>query len=170
VIGNATFQAAGSAPGEAVGWTLRSFCAREAIASFAPGESVEGFERWTPWTGALDLFTRAPIAPAGTMETFEAWPVALFAFELTGGLVAGSTADAFETSWWTGATAFAWAAVPQGESAFASAPQEVFASWRPGEVYALAFVPTSLAGAAFKEGAVELFDGAAWPTKNTTFG
>lgn len=170
MIRNGSFQDAGASPGAAAGWALRSLCAREAIAGFTPGDSVEGFERWTQWAGALDAVAHAPFAPTGVLETFEAWPVALFAFELTGGLVAGTALEAFESAWWTGAPAFTWGVVTQVPSSFGGSPQELFSAWRPGEVYALAFAATALVAAVFKAGALELFDGAEWTTRNTTLG
>ena len=54
--------------------------------------------------------------------------------------------------------------------AFEGAVQELFTAWRPAEAYALVFAPAALVAAAFKGGPVELFDGAAWTTKNATLG
>jgi hypothetical protein len=131
---------------------------------------VESFERWSTWAGVLDAITHAPFAPNGAFEAFDAWPLPLFALEMTPGLVAGTALEPFDGAWWTGAMAFAWGGVAKVGGLFGVAAQELFSDWRLGEVYAFAFAPTALAQAAFKGGSLELFDGATWTTKNTTLG
>jgi hypothetical protein len=168
LIANPTFATAGTNPGDAAGWTLRSACALEAIAPFgAPPTSIEGFETWTPWLGALSSPAFAPFAPNGTEEDFDAWPNALFALELTGGLVAATESESFDDASWTGAAFFAWASVPQVQGAFAGGTHETFAAWQPGATYLFAFADPMLSRAIFQGGAPsEMF--ATWTTINTT--
>ncbi len=169
MITNSSFVNADTGPGTAVGWTLRSICAREAIAPFAPGESVESFERWTTAASGLASASLASFAPNGTIEMFDAWPNALFALELSAGLVAAVMTDGFEAGWWEGTAAFVWSSVAQLTGVFAGgAPIESFAGWQPGTTYIFAFPASALVGAAFADGAVENFK--TWTTKNPTLG
>ena len=169
MIANASFQDAGAAPGLAAGWTLRSSCAREAIAAFAPGEGAESFERWTAWTSALGAAARAPFAPKGTIEGFDAWPNALFADSMSPGLVDRTMADGFETGWWSAVAAFSWNETPSVLGVFAGgAAREEFGVWPMGATYAVTFPAAALTAAPLTGGSPELF--AAWTTKNTTLG
>jgi hypothetical protein len=172
LITNASFQDAGSTPGLAAGWTLRSACAREAIAAFAAGgsgESVESFERWSAWTSSLGTAALAPFGPNGTVENFDAWPSALFALELSAGLVANVLSDGFEGGWWHGTPAFRWSDVTQVVGVFAGAASvESFYGWPVGATYLFAFPAGTLTAATFAGGAVEMFT--TWTTKNTTLG
>ena len=169
MITNSSFVNADTGPGTAVGWTLRSTCAREAIAPFAPGESVEGFERWTTAASGLASASLAPFAPNGTIEMFDAWPNALFALELSAGLVAAVMTDGFEAGWWQGTPAFVWSSVAQLTGVFAGgAPIESFAGGSRATTYIFAFPASALVGAAFADGAVENFK--TWTTKNPTLG
>jgi hypothetical protein len=162
LIANADFTLPGAAAGQAASWVLRSACARESVAAFAPADAVEAFARWTPWRGAL--------VPNGTRETFTAWPLPLFASELSAGLVFARVVDAMETGWWTGTVAFRWSDVAQVPGAFAGAPRELFDAWRQGEKYLVAFADAALTRAVLHGAPSELFDGAAWTTKNVTLG
>jgi hypothetical protein len=168
VITNPTFVTAGTNPGDAASWTLRSACARQAIAPFgSPPTSVEGFETWTLWIGALLSPAFAPFAPNGTEEDFDAWPSSLFALELTGGLVAATESESFDDASWTGAAFFVWANVPQVQGAFAGGTLETFTAWQPGVAYIFAFTDAMLSRAMFQGGASsETF--ATWTTINTT--
>jgi hypothetical protein len=168
MIANPDFSQAGATAGQAAAWTLRSSCARESVAGFAatPPESVEGFERWSTWLGALGTATFAPFVGNETMEVFDGWPNALFAFELSEGLVQVHFPDGFETGWWTGNAYFAWAAVPSVAGVFATGSMESFDKWRPADVYLLAFNDAALKRAVFHGEAQEMFD--AWTTTNTT--
>ena len=169
MITNSSFVNADRGPGTAVGWTLRSACGREGIAPFAPGESVEGFERWTTAASGLSAAALAPFAPNGTIETFDAWPNALFALELSAGLVAAVMTDGFEAGWWEGTAAFVWSNVAQLKGVFAGgAPIESFDGWQPGAVYIFAFPAGAIVPAAFTDGAIENFK--TWTTKNQTLG
>ncbi len=170
MIANADFALPGAAAGQAASWVLRSACARESVAAFAPADAVESFARWTPWTGALGAAAFAPFAPNGTRETFTAWPLPLFASELSAGLVFARLVDGMETAWWTGTVAFRWSDDPQAPGAFAGGPRETFDAWRQGETYLLAFSDAALSRAALHGAPSELFDGAAWTTKNVTLG
>ena len=166
MIANPDFSQAGAAPGQAAAWTLRSSCARQSLAGFAatPPESVEGFERWSTWNGALGAATFAPFASTETMEIFDEFPNPLFAFELSEGLVRAHFPDGFETGWWTGNAYFAWAGVPSVAGVFANGSMETFDRWRPADVYLLAFTDAALTRATFHGEAMEVFD--AWTTKN----
>jgi hypothetical protein len=169
VIANASFVNADTGPGTAVGWTLRSACAHEAIAPFAPGESVESFERWTTIASGLASASLAPFAPNGTIEMFDAWPNALFALELSAGLVAAVVTDGFEAGWWEGTAAFVWSSVAQVTGLFArGATSESFDGWQPGAAYIFAFPASALTDAAFTDGPIEMFT--TWTTKNPTLG
>ncbi len=167
MIANPDFSRAGVAPGQAASWTLRSLCARQSIAPFsAPtgADAFEGFERWFPRSGALAGAALAPFAPNGTEEDFDAWPDALFAFELSDGLVTGTADDGFEA--WTPGAHFAWPDVTSAQGVFAGGPLESFDGWRPGATYLLAFPDAALTRAIFHAEPSEIFD--AWTTKNTT--
>ncbi len=168
MIANPDFSQAGAAPGQAAGWTLRSVCARQSIASFTatPAEPLEGFEQWSAWTGALGTATFAPFDGGETSEVFDGWPNALFALELSEGLVAARELDGFEAGWWTGAAHFAWGDVTAVVGVFGGGPLETFDKWRPADGYLLAFTDAALARATFHGEASEIFD--AWTTKNTT--
>jgi hypothetical protein len=169
LITNPAFQDAGTAPGLAAGWTLRSSCARESIAAFAPGDSFEGFERWVTWIGALGTAAVAPFAPNGTVEMFDAWPDALFAMSLSDGEVADVRRDDFETGWFVGSAAFDWSQVAATVGVLANgASIERFDDWPDGAVYVFTFPASALTRAVFADGPVELF--ATWTTKNTTLG
>ena len=169
MIANPTFQTAGSGPGLAAAWTLRSSCAREAIAAFAPDDSVESFETWWTWSGVLGTAALAPFAPNGTIEDFDAWPNALFAFELSPGLVDGTLTDGFDTGWWQGTAVFGWDAVQAVAGVFANGEaSETFDDWPVGATYLFAFPSSSLTAAPFIGGSPEMFT--AWTTKNTTLG
>jgi hypothetical protein len=170
LIANADFTLPGAAAGQAASWVLRSACARESVAAFAPADAVEAFARWTPWRGALGAAAFAPFVPNGTRETFTAWPLPLFASELSAGLVFARVVDAMETGWWTGTVAFRWSDVAQVPGAFAGAPRELFDAWRQGEKYLVAFADAALTRAVLHGAPSELFDGAAWTTKNVTLG
>src|SRR5207249_3053411 len=145
-IANATFADAGTGAGEAAGWALRSACAREAIAPFAPGESVEGFERWSTWSDELGAATLAPFAPSGAAESFDAWPVPHFVVELTPGLVGAIFTDGFELA--PGAASFVWEEAGHVTAAFGGAAAEFFTAWRAGDVHRVAFEPAALVAAA----------------------
>jgi hypothetical protein len=169
VITNPNFHAAGSGPGFAAAWTLRSSCAREAIAAFAPEDSVESFESWWTWSGILGTASLAPFVPNGTIEDFDAWPSALFALELSPGLVAGTMSDGFDKGWWPGTAAFEWSAVQAVTGLFANGEaSETFDDWPVGAPYRFAFPVSSLTAAPFAGGSPEMFT--AWTTKNTTLG
>ena len=169
MITNASFQVAGTTPGSALAWTLRSSCAREAVAGFTPGDNAEGFERWAVWVGALGNAVVAPFLPNGTVESFDVWPNPLFALELTGGLVGATATETFESGWGVGTLELAWRTVHALIGAFVGgSPRELFAGWQPGAVYAFAFPAGSLRGAPFVAGPVEIFQG--WTTPNTTLG
>lgn len=167
MIANPTFATAGANPGDASGWTLTTSCAREAIAPFgAPPASVETF-RWTAWSAALSAPAFAPFAPNGKEEDFDAWPDALFALELTGGLVGATASESFADPSWTGTSVFTWASVTQTRGVFAGGPLETFTGWQPGAAYPLAFTNAALTRAVFQGSAPsETF--ATWTTVNTT--
>lgn len=168
MITNAAFQQAGTGPGTAAGWKLRSACAREAIAPF-DGGSVESFETWSAWSADLGTAAAAPIAPSGRVETFDAWPVALFALELSDGLVAATLTDGFSQGWWQGTAAFQWSDVAAVPGVFAGgAASEAFDAWLGGGAYLIAFPASALTAAPFAGGGPELFT--AWTMKNTTLG
>jgi hypothetical protein len=168
VITNGSFQEVGTGPGLAAGWTLRSACAREAIAPF-DGGSVESFETWSVWSADLAGAGAAPIAPSGRVENFDAWPAPLFAFELSAGFVAATLSDGFGQGWWPGTAAFQWSDVAAVAGMFAGgAGNEAFDAWLGSAPYLAAFPPSALAAAAFTGAAVELFT--AWTMKNTTLG
>lgn len=168
MITNGSFQQAGTGPGFAAGWTLRSACAREAIAPF-DGRSVESFETWSAWSADLGNAAAAPIAPSGRVEIFDAWPAPLFALELSAGLVAATLLDGFGQGWWQGTAAFQWSNVAATPGVFAAgSSSESFDAWLGGGAYLLAFPAGALAAAAFAGGAVELFT--TWTMKNTTLG
>lgn len=169
MITNPSFQTAGTMPGSALAWTLRSSCAREAVAGFTPGDNAEDFELWAPWAGALGNAVVAPFLPNGTAEHFDVWPNPLFALELTGGLVGATAREGFETGWGVGMLERSWRDVHALLGVLANGSRrEVFAAWHPGAVYAFAFAAGSLRGAPFVGGALELFQG--WTTLNTTLG
>jgi hypothetical protein len=168
VITNGSFQQAGGASGLATGWTLRSACAREAIAPFHRG-SIESFETWVAWSADLGNAAAAPIAPSGRVETFDAWPAPLFALELSAGLVAATLSDGFSQGWWQGTAAFQWGDVAAVPGVFAGgARSEAFDAWLGGGTYLVAFPASALSAGPFAGGAVELFT--AWTMKNTTLG
>ena len=169
MITNPTFATAGANPGDASGWTLRTACARQAIAPFgSPPASMEGFETWTTWSAALSAPGLAPFAPNGTEEDFDAWPNALFARELTGGLVAATTSESFADTSWTGSPFFLWATLPETQGVFTGGGAlELFAGWQPGASYPLAFNDAAVTRAVFQGNAAsETF--ATWTTVNTT--
>ena len=168
MITNGSFQQGGTGPGLAAGWTLRSACAREAIAPF-DGGSVESFETWSAWSADLGNAAAAPIAPTGRVETFDGWPAPLFALELSAGLVATTLSDGFDQGWWAGAAAFQWSDVTALAGVFAGgASIEPFDAWLGGAPYLVAFPATGLSVVPFTGGGPELFT--TWTMKNTTLG
>ena len=167
MIANSDFGLPGARPGEALGWTLRSFCTQEAIAAFFPEEPTELFARWTAWSFGLAAPTRAPFAPTGTAERFDAWPSPLFAVELSAGAVNARLVDGFAEGWADGAL-FAWSGDGQVAGRLGSTAREGFEAWRPLDRFLVAFDDAALARAMLRGAPSELFDGAGWATKNLT--
>lgn len=161
---NPTFRDAGSAPGSAAHWTLRSVCQRRRAAAFgpAPEGATEDFERWHAWFAELPLpsLVRAVFdAASRAVEGFGAWTPGVFLAahddaRLEVAAFDGAAAEAFGAAWALGFAAD-WSEVGSALAPFAGGPVEAFEGWSSTST------PT-YAGAAFGGAGAEDF-GAGWP-------
>jgi hypothetical protein len=173
---NGSFEEAGTAPGLAAHWTLRTFVARERIAGFGPPphRGREDFERWFGWVGALVHASAAVGVFEPRREAFEAfeagWGNDLFAFELPIGAIGlapfgGGTVEDLETGWTARPFAAAWRDVLAVLARFGGEPLELFErGWRGSERSAWRWADVGSRAAGFDGGApIEKFDGGDWP-------
>ena len=156
---NEGFEDAGSAPGEAAHWTLRSFVAHEGIAGFGPAPYVgwEGFERWFAWALGLEETTPTVAVFEPLREAFEAfeggWDNDLFLVELPVGAMAiasflGRDVEDLEVGWSMGPFLAVWGDVREESARFGTEAEEAFEKgWRGNErfVWGWAGVSSDLA-------------------------
>lgn len=161
-IRNPSFDEAGAGPGAALGWSLRSRVAREAIAELAPGEGFEGFERFSSFVSSLDASMARFFFSLAGADAFEAgWVRVPFRAELG---PAERDARVFDG---VPVERLEWAAVlDRWEDAATSAPflDPLEHAWPGTDDFAtdVGDVPTALA---IFDGAssAERFDAATWP-------
>ncbi len=163
MIANPTFDEAGTTPGSAASWTLRTRVQGEAIAGFdAPREhGDESFELWSTFEGVLtDDASRAFFALAG-WESFEVgWTLRSFVDALDAAMVVAAVFDAsvFET-FERSPLVLDWAAVAVA-GVFDDALE---GGWR-NDAFLVRFEDAAPIAATFVEAVLfESFEGA-WPT------
>lgn len=164
-VENPSFETAGSAPGLAEHWTLRTATARERIAGFgpAPHRAWEDFERWfslvptlEPGNVALALFD--PLAEG--YEDFEdAWDNDVYLTALPTGNVltapfGGGAVEDLEDGWSTVPYARAWEEVTGATGVFDGEPREDFEDqWRSNQSFAWSWGSVAASAARFDAGA-----------------
>lgn len=147
-IENASFEDAGTRPGEAARWTLSAVCTAEEIAAFgaAPPLAWEGFEYWFELAAAFgesDLVVALFDALPEAREDFaEGWNNEVYLTEWHDGYSeaadfgAGAVEDA-EGGWANDAFAWDWEDVPTSAAAFDGGSLEAFVVagylWNLGE-------------------------------------
>ena len=171
---NSSFEDAGTEPGLAAHWILRTFIAHERVAGFGPPphRGREDFERWFGWRAGLDagavlVAVFEPLREA--LESFEGgWDNDLFAWALPEGaittaLFAGRPVEDLEVGWSAGRFFDRWADVTSTGARFDGELAEDFEeSWRGNDRFAWTWADVRGRAAVFDGAAVETFEGV-WP-------
>jgi hypothetical protein len=160
-VANPNFRDAGSDPGSAAHWTIRSLCQRARVAAFgAPGTAAEDFESWSAWSATLTAVVRAFFdAAVDGIEAFGRWTpgaflIALGEAQLEARVFGPGGPEGFVDGWF-GAPLAIWADVSAAAASFGAAAAESFEGW-------VATAAASFANATFGGASFESFE-ATWP-------
>ncbi len=171
---NPRFEEAGSGPGEASHWRLRSVCAH-AIATFDAGaaEGIETFELWSAFDTVLESIPTviALFDPRReAVEDFEeAWANDTFVWSLQNARAVAARFGSEPAEVWDGGTfVTSWDRLTAIPARFARALVETFGDGWPGAASVTSWGSVASEGAFYDQGFfdIEGFEGA-WPTLTT---